>query len=604
MVDNGVPRIYIPDSWPIWQHVAINVVDNGIGVERVRLTIHGGQYGERVYNWSSGPDDFKWDRHFGEIIAPIGGYPVEVEAWDRVGNKGSAWGEIVIPAPDEVEEEDPGVLSVEPSQEPSEPPVTSGGSELVSEPTNTPQPPSVISFGTESSTRETTGSEEIAPPSGSSNLLAGAAAVSAISAVTAYALRRRREREEEEERRAITAAAFNARQRALEKYRARKRAWMKAMQRLAELTAIGAAAFTGTFASKGLMSPAPMTDCQYFGGAYQTCVTSKQRCYTFVDGNQSCNEIPRTTPKQCYYVDGTRRMCYTILPPKPTPRSCVNMGGYVNCFSVLGIPPNRKPATWINEKLLTDVGLIIYHEYLIYYDSPGWWWREFGQDDAFSYYEFMAMWMIREAYGSDIPNASPKDIAEGLVRFSAWWNTGESVPYTERLINWFPNWSQSFRVSEDNNQLLQNGYEPLPLPGSLKHFPDTGDSIIPKLHAIAYYLENPETDWLEGKNWYRPFGFANAFAHREDFERALKAAYEKGKAAYRNGQKEYRQYAVPYYEWIRANKDNFYFVFPDGKDTFIIFNACSYDYYTTEQYWQDITQDCSPPEDVNSEIVE
>ncbi len=106
MVDNGEPWIYIPASWPIWRRVAINVVDNGIGVDRVRLTIHSGEFGERVYNWSSGPDDFKWDRRFGDIVAPIGDYPVEVEAWDRVGNKGAAWGEIVIPAPDEVEEEE------------------------------------------------------------------------------------------------------------------------------------------------------------------------------------------------------------------------------------------------------------------------------------------------------------------------------------------------------------------------------------------------------------------------------------------------------------------------------------------------------------------
>lgn len=46
------------------------------------------------------PDDFIWDRYFGEIIAPIGEYPVTVKAWDTLGNSSTAHGEIVIPEPD------------------------------------------------------------------------------------------------------------------------------------------------------------------------------------------------------------------------------------------------------------------------------------------------------------------------------------------------------------------------------------------------------------------------------------------------------------------------------------------------------------------------
>jgi gas vesicle protein len=233
MVDNGEPHIYIPDSWPIWQTAAINVVDNGIGVDRVRLTIHGGQYGERVYNWSSGPDDFKWDRRFGDVIAPIGGYPVEVEAWDRVGNKGAAWGEIVIPAPDEAEEdeEEPGVLSIEvPEEPPSEPPSTSGKSEPASQPTNTPEPPKVVLFSGESSgTGESSdagniGAEEISPPAGSSNLLLGAAAVAAIGSAMAVVAAAKKKREEKEKQEAAAAAKFNQSQIALEKERAQKAA--------------------------------------------------------------------------------------------------------------------------------------------------------------------------------------------------------------------------------------------------------------------------------------------------------------------------------------------------------------------------------------------
>ncbi|MEJ2608441.1 MAG: hypothetical protein P8Z41_17485, partial [Anaerolineales bacterium] len=234
MVDNGEPHIYIPDSWPIWQTVAINVVDNGIGVDRVRLTIHAGSYGERVYNWNSGQDEFRWDRYIDGVSMPIGGYPVEVEAWDRVGNKGAAWGEIVIPAPDEVEEdeEEPGVLSVEPPEEPpAESPSTSGESEPVSQPTNTPEPPKVVMFGGESnSTGESSGAGEIleiAPPAGSSNLLAGAAAVAVIGAAMIVVTAAKKKREDEEKQKAAAADMFNKQQIALEEYQAQKAAQAK-----------------------------------------------------------------------------------------------------------------------------------------------------------------------------------------------------------------------------------------------------------------------------------------------------------------------------------------------------------------------------------------
>ncbi|MEJ2564308.1 MAG: hypothetical protein P8Z42_16750, partial [Anaerolineales bacterium] len=197
MVDNGEPHIYIPDSWPIWQTAAINVVDNGIGIDRVRLTIHGGQYGERVYNWSSGPDDFKWDRHFGDIVAPIGGYPVEVEAWDQVDNKGAAWGEILIPAPDDVDEdneEEPGLLSVEPPDEPPEesppiePPFDETDSTSASSTEDSSQPPIVATFGNENASHLTSIANQVAPTTGSNNLLVGALAVTGISYATSLAL--------------------------------------------------------------------------------------------------------------------------------------------------------------------------------------------------------------------------------------------------------------------------------------------------------------------------------------------------------------------------------------------------------------------------------
>ena len=64
------------------------------------LTIDGGTYGERKYTWgnlSLVPNDFVWDRHFGEVVAPIGEYPVTVSAADTLGNSAAATGQIVIP---------------------------------------------------------------------------------------------------------------------------------------------------------------------------------------------------------------------------------------------------------------------------------------------------------------------------------------------------------------------------------------------------------------------------------------------------------------------------------------------------------------------------
>ena len=98
----GSPKVRIPDSWYIWEPLAIRFDDGGAGVKKIALTIYGDNYGNRSYSWTAGnvPDDFIWDRRFGEIIAPIGEYEVSVEAWDHPGNKTTAYGEIVIPAPD------------------------------------------------------------------------------------------------------------------------------------------------------------------------------------------------------------------------------------------------------------------------------------------------------------------------------------------------------------------------------------------------------------------------------------------------------------------------------------------------------------------------
>jgi hypothetical protein len=94
LVDSLGPDLSIPEEWYIWEPLAIGVADGQVGVDRVRLTIDGGGFGKRVYEWNLAnlPNDFIWDRHFGEIIAPIGEYPVTVQAWDELGNSASASG--------------------------------------------------------------------------------------------------------------------------------------------------------------------------------------------------------------------------------------------------------------------------------------------------------------------------------------------------------------------------------------------------------------------------------------------------------------------------------------------------------------------------------
>jgi len=101
-VDSKGPTVSIPDSWYIWQPLAIQVDDAQHGIDKVTLTIDGGEFGDRKYSWAGSvvPDDFIWDRRFGETIAPIGEYPVTVRARDELGNISTALGEIVIPDPE------------------------------------------------------------------------------------------------------------------------------------------------------------------------------------------------------------------------------------------------------------------------------------------------------------------------------------------------------------------------------------------------------------------------------------------------------------------------------------------------------------------------
>ena len=200
-VDRTPPSVNIPDSWYIWEPLAIAVDDGGVGLETVKLTIDGGLYGVRTYQWSPGnvPDDFIWDRRFGQVIAPIGEYSVTVQAWDALGNGSSATGLIAIPAPD-TEAQAAFVAQTEPTPTaipaPKAPPQVSS---LIIIPTPANEPLAALALE-EAARPATAGEPDIAAstarPASRTPLLWGAAAVAAAGAATSYALSRRSQRQQ------------------------------------------------------------------------------------------------------------------------------------------------------------------------------------------------------------------------------------------------------------------------------------------------------------------------------------------------------------------------------------------------------------------------
>jgi hypothetical protein len=186
-LDRTPPRVDIPDAWPIWEEPRMHVLDSGSGLAAVLVTIDGGRYGVRRWEYRSPdswlPKTIAWDRRFGDIIAPIGEYPVEVEAWDRAGNRGSDEGLLLIPDPGQpaipsetVPEEEAASASLEdPAERPAAPfppaPVVEGPSEILMKPKPAAPPASEVDVA-----------------------MWGSAAATAAALATAEVLRRRRER--------------------------------------------------------------------------------------------------------------------------------------------------------------------------------------------------------------------------------------------------------------------------------------------------------------------------------------------------------------------------------------------------------------------------
>lgn len=202
-VDSLGPSIQIPDVWNIWEPLAIQADDAGVGVETIKLTIHSDQYGDRKFQWAASvlPGDFIWDRYFGDLVAPIGDYSVTVRAWDTLGNDASASGLILIPAPESLSApEDPelsaalivpsGVPTTESAQAsgPIIPAITSTDSaERAAEVRIAKQDQPIL---------QSVSVEASSSKSGAAQPLWGAAALALSYAATSYALSRRKAREE------------------------------------------------------------------------------------------------------------------------------------------------------------------------------------------------------------------------------------------------------------------------------------------------------------------------------------------------------------------------------------------------------------------------
>jgi len=197
-VDSKGPRIRIPDAWKIWEPLEIQVEDDN-GVDKVRLSIEGGPYDDRSYQWAGSvlPDDFIWDRYFGDIVAPIGEYVVSIKAWDALGNQRSASGLIIIPAPEPPELPPPEAAVPEADEVAAE---SETGTEIVSQ-----ADPSAAARGIPSEERTERRSEAVRVSAGDTRRLAkggtmvqpfwGAAAVVLSFTATSIALSRKRERE-------------------------------------------------------------------------------------------------------------------------------------------------------------------------------------------------------------------------------------------------------------------------------------------------------------------------------------------------------------------------------------------------------------------------
>jgi len=98
-VDNLPPFVDIPEMWPVSESGTLVVEEGGIGLDGIEIVISSGEsiLFSRRYDAANVPQAVSWDGFLpdGTLAAP-GDYPVMVVAWDRVGNRASDAGRIMV----------------------------------------------------------------------------------------------------------------------------------------------------------------------------------------------------------------------------------------------------------------------------------------------------------------------------------------------------------------------------------------------------------------------------------------------------------------------------------------------------------------------------
>lgn len=215
LVDNTPPRARLPDSWPIWQELTLRAADDGAGLRRIELTLHGGEMGDRRYRWRPAelPVVFRWDRLIDGQVAPVGKYWVTLEVLDQVWNRRVARGRLVIPAPEP--RESPTLPVLAPVSVPTQgnPPFIPPTSEVAAAAPTRLLRSQVTATPPQLALRFEGDNPEVVEPASTtsdSSTLWGPAAVALAGAATAYALSRRRQRKAAEAERLRRAAWENS----------------------------------------------------------------------------------------------------------------------------------------------------------------------------------------------------------------------------------------------------------------------------------------------------------------------------------------------------------------------------------------------------------
>jgi hypothetical protein len=103
-VANRLPTLHLTERWYIWEKGLLDMVPGDIDILTVSIDVidpQGRWPTEHLeYRRGQPQQDVVWDRHFGNILAPIGEYLVKVKAVDVLAQEVEVQGMIVIPPVD------------------------------------------------------------------------------------------------------------------------------------------------------------------------------------------------------------------------------------------------------------------------------------------------------------------------------------------------------------------------------------------------------------------------------------------------------------------------------------------------------------------------